>query len=66
LVHLAAYKNHIGFYPGADGIAHFQKELEPYHTSKGTVQFPISKPVPLDLIKDITGFRVQQILSSTK
>jgi uncharacterized protein YdhG (YjbR/CyaY superfamily) len=62
LVHFAAYKNHIGFYPGAGGIAAFQEELAGYETSKGTVQFPLDKRLPLTLISKIVKFRVQQNL----
>ncbi len=62
LVHFAAYKNHIGFYPGAGGIAAFQEELAGYETSKGTVQFPLDKRLPLTLITKIVRFRVQQNL----
>ncbi len=60
LLHFAAYKKHIGFYPVPSGIAAFQKELAPYTTSKGTVQFPLDKPLPLALIKRITAFRVKE------
>ncbi|HEX7845749.1 MAG TPA: DUF1801 domain-containing protein [Chitinophagaceae bacterium] len=60
LVHFAAYKNHIGFYPGAGGIEAFQKELGAYETSKGTVQFPHDKPLPAGLITQIVKFRVLQ------
>lgn len=62
LVHFAAYKNHIGFYPGAGGIAAFQEELAGYETSKGTVQFSLDKRLPLTLIAKIVKFRVQQNL----
>lgn len=62
LVHFAAFKNHIGFYPGASGIAAFQEELAGYETSKGTVQFPLDKRAPLTLITKIVKFRVQQNL----
>lgn len=62
LVHFAAYKNHIGFYPGSSGIKNFTAELSAYHTSKGTVQFPISQPLPLELIKRIVQFRVKENL----
>jgi uncharacterized protein YdhG (YjbR/CyaY superfamily) len=60
LVHFALMKNHIGFYPGADGVAAFTAELDGYKTSKGAIQFPLSKPVPYDLIARITAFRVKQ------
>ena len=63
LVHYAGYKNHIGFYPGAAGIETFKDELSEYKLSKGTVQFPIDKPIPFDLISKIVDFRVKQNLS---
>ncbi len=62
LVHFGAYPHHIGFYPGPPGIAAIQKELKEYETSKGTVKFPLDKPIPYDLIQRITKFRVAQIL----
>jgi uncharacterized protein YdhG (YjbR/CyaY superfamily) len=58
LVHFAAYKNHIGFYPAPRGIEAFAQELSVYKGSKGTVQFPIDQPLPLDLISKIVHFRV--------
>lgn len=60
LVHFAAYKNHIGFYPTPSGINHFNKELSKYKTSKGAVQFPIGEPIPYDLISRIVKFRVEE------
>jgi uncharacterized protein YdhG (YjbR/CyaY superfamily) len=63
LVFFAAYKNHIGFYPGASGIKKFEKELSAYKGSKGTVQFPIDKPLPLKLIASITTFRKKENLA---
>lgn len=60
LVHFAGYKNHIGFYPGAAGIAAFQEKIAPYKNAKGSVQFPISEKIPLKLIKEMVIFRVQQ------
>ncbi len=62
LVYFAGYKQHIGFYPGAAGIAQFEKELSQYKTSKGAVQFPVDQPLPLALVAKITRFRVQQNL----
>lgn len=62
LVHFAGYKQHIGFYPGADGIAAFEKELAGYKTSKGAVQFPIDKRMPLSLITKIVKYRVMKNL----
>lgn len=58
LVYFAAYKNHIGFYPTGSGIEAFKKELSVYKGSKGAVQFPLDKPLPLALIKQIVKFRV--------
>ncbi|MGA9048489.1 MAG: DUF1801 domain-containing protein [Dehalococcoidia bacterium] len=62
LVYFAAYKNHIGFYPTSSGIDAFKEELAPYRWSKGTVQFPLDKPIPFDLIKKIVAFRVKEQL----
>jgi uncharacterized protein YdhG (YjbR/CyaY superfamily) len=58
LVYFAAYKNHIGFYPTSSGISAYKKELSEYKSSKGTVQFPINKPLPFELISRIVKFRV--------
>ena len=66
MVHFAAYQNHIGFYPGADGIAAFAAELSHFKLSKGTVQFPLDQPLPLDLVKRITAFRREQNLAKKK
>ena len=66
LVHFAAYKNHIGFYPTASGIESFKKELSDYKYSKGAVQFPIDKPLPLELITKIVKFRVNKNLEKSK
>jgi len=60
LVHFAANKNHIGFYPAPSGITHFEKELEGYPTSKGAIQFPYNKKLPLSLVKKITAFRAKE------
>lgn len=62
LVYFAAYKNHIGFYPTASGIETFQKELSAYEGAKGSVKFPIDKPLPLNLITKIVKFRVKENL----
>ena len=62
LVHFAAYKKHIGFYPASSGIEAFKKEISTYKWAKGTVQFPIDKPLPLDLIKKIVKFRIKENL----
>ncbi|MFN3850920.1 MAG: iron chaperone [Spirosomataceae bacterium] len=60
LVHFAAYKNHIGFYPAPSGIKEFEEELKPYIAGKGSLNFPLNKPLPLDLVSRITRFRVTQ------
>lgn len=62
LVYFAAYKNHIGFYPAPGGIEAFKEELSAYKGGKGTVQFPIDKPLPLDLISKIVRYRVAENL----
>jgi uncharacterized protein YdhG (YjbR/CyaY superfamily) len=62
LVHFAAYKNHIGFYPTSSGIEAFKKELSGYECSKGAIRFPINKPLPYELIKRIVIFRVGENL----
>jgi len=58
LVHFAAFKNHIGFYPAPAGIEAFEKELSAYKTGKGSVQFPLDQPMPLRLITQIVQYRV--------
>jgi uncharacterized protein YdhG (YjbR/CyaY superfamily) len=62
LVHFAAFKKHIGFYPTPTGTEQFQKELAAYKVSKGTIRFPLDQPIPLDLITEIVKFRVQENL----
>lgn len=62
LVHFAGYKAHVGFYPAPDGIKAFEKELSVYKSSKGAVQFPLDKPMPVALITKIVKFRVKQNL----
>ncbi|TDO28381.1 iron chaperone [Sediminibacterium goheungense] len=62
LVYFAAMKNHIGFYPTSSGVANFTKELEGYITSKGAIQFPLDKPLPVKLITMIVKFRVLENL----
>jgi uncharacterized protein YdhG (YjbR/CyaY superfamily) len=63
LVHFAGYKNHIGFYPAPSGISAFSNELSDYITSKGAVQFPLDRPLPVSLITNIVKFRVRENLS---
>ena len=60
LVHFAAFKNHIGFYPAPQGLDAFKEELSHYKGAKGSVQFPLDQPLPLDLITKITKYRVEQ------
>jgi len=60
LVYFAAFKNHIGFYPTSSGIRAFKKELSKYISGKGSVQFPIDKPLPFRLVKRIVRFRVAE------
>jgi uncharacterized protein YdhG (YjbR/CyaY superfamily) len=62
LVHFAAFKNHIGFYPTPSAIERFKEELSPYKWAKGSVQFPLDKPVPFALVKKIVTFRVKENL----
>lgn len=58
LVHFAAFKNHIGFYPAPVGIEEFKEELAPYAGAKGSVRFPLDQPLPLELVSRIVKFRV--------
>lgn len=60
LVHFAGYKNHIGFYPAPSAIKVFEKELSVYDSAKGSVQFPIDKPLPLALVTKIVKYRVKE------
>ena len=66
LVHFAAWQKHIGFYPGASGIAAFKEELSMYEFAKGSVQFPYGKPIPFDLISKIVKFRVMENLKKAE
>ena len=66
LVHFAAYKNHIGFYPAPRGIEAFKDELSVYKGAKGSVQFPIDQPMPLELIGKIVKFRVAENLKKAE
>jgi uncharacterized protein YdhG (YjbR/CyaY superfamily) len=60
LVHFAAFKNHIGFYPTPSGTAKFRKQLSSYQAAKGSVQFPLDQPIPYELIREIVVFRVKE------
>ena len=62
LVHFAAWKTHVGFYPGANGVKTFAQELAKYETAKGSVRFPIKDPLPRELIRNIVQFRVVENL----
>lgn len=60
LVHFAAFKNHIGFYPTPSAVSHFSKELKDYKAAKGSIQFPLEKNIPYGLIERIVIFRVRE------
>ena len=60
LVHFAAFKQHIGFYPTPTGTEKFQKQLTPYKHAKGSIQFPLDQPIPYDLITQIVKFRIKE------
>ena len=66
LVHFAAFKNHIGFYPTPHGIEAFEKELSAYKGAKGSVQFPLDHPMPLELISKIVKYRVTHNVTKAK
>ena len=66
LVHFAAWKKHIGFYPTSSGTQAFEHELSIYESAKGSVKFPIEKPLPLDLISKIVKFRVAENLRNAE
>lgn len=60
LVHFAGYEHHVGLYPAPSGMVEFQADLAPYKQGKGSVQFPLDKPLPTDLIRRIVEFRVEE------
>ena len=62
LVHFGGFKKHIGFYPAPSGLVQFKEELAGYQGTKGAVQFPLDEPIPYDLVRKITAFRVQEEL----
>jgi uncharacterized protein YdhG (YjbR/CyaY superfamily) len=66
LVHFAAHKNHIGFYPTPSGIDEFKQELSEYKGAKGSVHFPIKKPMPYELISKIVKFRVAENIKNAE
>jgi uncharacterized protein YdhG (YjbR/CyaY superfamily) len=63
LLWFAAFKNHIGFFPKASAIEAFEKELSGYEVSKGTIRFPLDKPIPFDLVRKIVKYRLKENLS---
>ena len=66
LVHFGGFKNHIGFYPAPSGIEAFKKELSVYGGAKGSIKFPVDKPLPTTLITKIVKFRVKENLEKAK
>ena len=66
VVHFAAFKHHIGFYPAPSGIEEFEQELAPYKAGKGTIQFPLGQPMPMELIAKIVKFRVSENLTKAE
>ena len=60
VVYFAAFKNHISLFPGATGVATFADELKQWKWSKGTIQFSLDQPLPVDLIKRIVAFRLKE------
>jgi uncharacterized protein YdhG (YjbR/CyaY superfamily) len=66
LVHFGGYKEHIGFYPDPRGIDELKKELAPYQAGKGTLKFPLDRPIPFDLITKVVKLRVEQNLEKAK
>jgi len=63
LVWFAAFKDHVGFFPRESAIEAFKDKLSEYDTSKGTIRFPLGKPIPVGLINEIVRFRVKENLS---
>ena len=61
LIHFAAAQKHIGLYPTPEGVEAFAARLTAYRTSKGAVQFPLNQPIPYDLIREITAYRVRAV-----
>lgn len=61
LIHFAAFKNHIGLYPGGEATSEFSGRLTGYKTSKGAIQLPFGKPIDYELITDIVRWRVKQV-----
>ncbi len=61
LVHFAGFQNHIGFYPTPSTVEAFSRDLAGYESAKGSVQFPLSNPIPFSLIKRMVEFRAKQV-----
>lgn len=66
LIHFAAFKKHVGIYPGDLSLTPFQERLKDYHTTKGAIQFPMDKPIDYELIADITHYRVAAALEKSR
>ncbi len=66
LVYFAAFKTHYGFFPTSSGVEAFKEELSEFELSKGTIRFPMSKPIPHDLIRRIVEFRVKENLEKAE
>ena len=66
IIHFAAFKKHIGIYPGELSQIPFQDRLKDYHTTKGAIQFPFDKPVDYQLIADITRWRLSHVIANGK
>ena len=66
LVHYAHNKHHLGLYPGPEAIVFFEDRLKEYKHSKGAIQFPYAKELPLELIQDIVRFRIESVLANKK
>ncbi len=66
LVYFAAFKNHIGFYPTPSGTEAFKREISIYQGAKGSIRFPIDKPLPLKLISKIVKFRIAENLKKAE
>lgn len=64
LVHFAAFKHHIGFYPTPSAIISFKDKLGEYKTSKGAIQFPIKEDLPMEIIKEIVRYRVAEVMNN--
>ncbi|MGL5977738.1 MAG: iron chaperone [Erysipelotrichaceae bacterium] len=66
IVYIGAFKKHLGFYPHNEPIVIFAEQLKPYRTSKGAIQFPYGKPLPIALIQEITRYRVEEEMEQLK